>query len=107
MKLSQFRRIIKEEVRKVLGEGDTEYALSNQQVLEKSPKTKKSILDIYNMLSEIDDIDFIQEIGVIISRNDWNNRVNFANKQRIYRQIQKIRDDQGVVRDLETKLLSL
>ena len=103
----EFRKLIREEIKRTLKEDDSVYALSNQQILEKSPKTKKSILDIYNMISEIDDIYFIQEIGIIISRNDWSNRKNFANKQSIYRQIQKIKDDQDIIKDLEAKLISM
>jgi hypothetical protein len=56
------------------------------------------------MLSEIDDIDFIQEIGIIISRKDWDNRVQFANKQRIYKEIQKHLNDKNIIDDLEEEL---
>jgi hypothetical protein len=56
------------------------------------------------MLSEIDDIDFIQEIGIIISRKDWNNRGEFANKQRIYKEIQKHLNDENIINDLGEEL---
>jgi hypothetical protein len=83
------------------------YALSNQEIKEKSPITNMSIIDMYNLLSEIDDIDFIQEIGIIISRKDWNNRGEFAVKQKIYREIQKRIDDQNIIDDLEEEIYRL
>jgi hypothetical protein len=83
---------------------DQEYAFSNKELTAKSSTTNKSIMDIYNMLSEIDDIDFIQEIGIIISRKDWDNRVQFANKQRIYKEIQKHLNDKNIIDDLEEEL---
>lgn len=83
------------------------YALSNQEIKEKSPITNMSIIDMYNLLSEIDDIDFIQEIGIIISRKDWNNRGEFAAKQKIYREIQKRIDDQNIIDDLEEEIYRL
>ena len=83
------------------------YALSNQEIKEKSPITNMSIIDMYNLLSYIDDIDFIQEIGIIISRKDWNNRGEFAAKQKIYREIQKRIDDQNIVNDLEEEIYRL
>jgi hypothetical protein len=98
----------------VIGEEETtesikeeEYALSKQEIIKKSPKTKMSILDIYNILSEIDDIDFIQEVGIIISRKDWNNRAGFARKQNIFREIQKHIDDKNIVKDLENEVYRL
>jgi hypothetical protein len=98
----------------VIGEEETtesikeeEYALSKQEIIKKSPKTKMSILDIYNILSEIDDIDFIQEVGIIISRKDWNNRAEFARKQNIFREIQKHIDDKNIVKDLENEVYRL
>ena len=45
---------------KIFNENIEEYALSNQELKSKSEITGKSIMDIYNLLSEIDDIDFIQ-----------------------------------------------
>jgi hypothetical protein len=83
---------------------DQEYAFSSKELTVKSSITNKSIMDIYNMLSEIDDIDFIQEIGIIISRKDWDNRGQFANKQRIYKEIQKHLNDKNIINDLEEEL---
>jgi hypothetical protein len=100
MKASEFRKLIREEVRKVLKEET--YALSNQELVKKSPTTNTSIQDIYNMISEIDDIDSIQEIGIIISRRDWDNRAQFPTKQKIYQEIQKHVDDRQIVDDIKT-----
>ena len=75
-------------------------ALSNQELKAKSKTTDKSIMDIYNMMSEIDDMDSIQEIGFIISNKDWSNRDEFSTKQKIYREIQKHIDDKAMVNDL-------
>jgi len=83
------------------------YAFSNQELKEKSPKTNMSIIDVYNLLSEIDDIDFIQEIGIIISQRDWNNRGDFSIKQKIYREIQKHIDDQNIINDLTEEIYRL
>jgi len=78
-----------------------EFALSNQELNQKDVITNKSIIDIYNIISEVDDIDFIQEIGFIISRKDWDNRREFRNKQNIYKEIQKHINDQQIINDLE------
>ena len=102
MKKSELKQIIKEEIKKALNE--EQLALSKQEITSKSPATGKSILDIYNMLSEIDDIDFIQEVGFIISRKDWNSRGEFSNKQTIYREIAKHMDDKGMINDLEDEI---
>ena len=102
MKKSELKQIIKEEIKKALNE--EQLALSKQEITSKSPATGKSILDIYNMLSEIDDIDFIQEVGFIISRKDWNSRGEFSNKQTIYREIAKHVDDKGMINDLEDEI---
>jgi hypothetical protein len=75
-------------------------ALSNQKLNDKSEITGKSIMDIYNMMSEIDDMDSIQEIGFIISNKDWSNRNEFSTKQKIYKEIQKHIDDKVMVDDL-------
>lgn len=83
------------------------YAFSNQELKEKSPKTNMSIIDVYNLISEIDDIDFIQEIGIIISQRDWNNRGDFASKQKIYREIQKHINDQNIINDLKEEIYRL
>jgi hypothetical protein len=77
-------------------------ALSNQELKAKSEITGKSIMNIYNMMSEIDDMDSIQEIGFIISNKDWSNRDEFSTKQKIYREIQKHIDDKAMVNDLNT-----
>ena len=86
-------------------------ALSNQELKAKSEATGKSIMNIYNMMSEIDDIDDlaihdIQEIGFIISKKDWDNRDEFSTKQKIYREIQKHIDDKDMVNDFN-KLFDL
>lgn len=86
-----------------LKEGE-EYAFSKQEITKKSPKTNLSILDIYNILSEIDDIDFIQETGIIIPRKYWNSRGEFTSKQKIYKEIQKHVDDKNIVNDLKDEL---
>ena len=98
-------KIFNENLKEAVGEET--YALNNQEIKEKSPITNMSIIDIYNLLSEIDDIDFIQEIGIIISRKDWNNRGEFAAKQKIYREIQKHIDDQNIVNDLKEEIYRL
>jgi len=77
-------------------------ALSNQELKAKSEITGKSIMNIYNMMSEIDDMDSIQEIGFIISNKDWSNRDEFSTKQKIYKEIQKHIDDKAMVNDLNT-----
>lgn len=89
---------------KIFNENIEEYALSNQELKSKSEITGKSIMYIYNLLSEIDDIDFIQEIGIIISRKDWSNRGEFSTKQKIYKEIQKHLDDKNIINDLENEL---
>lgn len=86
-------------------------ALSNQELKAKSEATGKSIMNIYNMMSEIDDIDDlaihdIQEIGFIISKKDWDNRDEFSTKQKIYREIQKHINDKDMVNDFN-KLFDL
>ena len=98
-------KIFNENLKEAVGEET--YALNDQEIKEKSPITNMSIIDIYNLLSEIDDIDFIQEIGIIISRKDWNNRGEFAAKQKIYREIQKHIDDQNIVNDLKEEIYRL
>jgi hypothetical protein len=75
-------------------------ALSNQELKAKSEITGKSIMDIYNTMSEIDDMDDIQEIGFVISNKDWSNRDEFSTKQKIYREIQKHIDDKAMINDL-------
>lgn len=86
-----------------LKEGE-EYAFSKQEITRKSPKTNLSILDVYNILSEIDDIDFIQETGIIIPRKYWNSRGEFTSKQKIYKEIQKHVDDKNIINDLKDEL---
>ena len=83
------------------------YALSNQELTKKSSITNISIQDIYNMISDIDDIDSIQEIGIIISRKDWSNRMQFPVKQKIYREIQKIINEKQVIKDLRFLMKTL
>lgn len=75
-------------------------ALSSQELKAKSETTGKSIMDIYNLLSEIDDMDDVQEIGFVISNKDWSNRDEFSTKQKIYKEIQKHIDDKAMVSDL-------
>ena len=53
------------------------------------------------MISEIDDIDSIQEIGIVISRSEWSKRSEFAAKNKIYGQIHKILPDKSVISDLD------
>lgn len=97
----EFKKVYDEHNKENVEEA-TDFALSNAELKSKSEATGKSIMDIYNMLSEIDNIDDIQETGFIISRKDWNNRDEFSTKQKIYKEIQKHINDKGMIDSLKT-----
>lgn len=97
----EFKKVYDEHNKENVEEA-TDFALSNAELKSKSEATGKSIMDIYNMLSEIDNIDDIQETGFIIPRKDWNNRDEFSTKQKIYKEIQKHINDKGMIDSLKT-----
>ena len=97
----EFKKVYDEHNKENVEEA-TDFALSNAELKSKSEATGKSIMDIYNMLSEIGNIDDIQETGFIISRKDWNNRDEFSTKQKIYKEIQKHINDEDMIASLKT-----
>lgn len=109
MKKSELKQLIREEIQTIKSTNwdNPDLALTRPDITRKSSVTNKSILDIYNIFTELDDIDTIQEFGWIISRWEWDNRGDdkrgFQYKQKIFREIQKHLDDKNMINDLETE----